>query len=123
MYNIVSDLTRLSLSLLFVAVAADVVMYTAQWFCFLHFLLIIFSIRCGKATPVQYCKTGDYNRTDTRIALSSYYNETTHCNDLNVQFSVQFSANTGGWAALGAGDAMQNSLMYIVYPADDKQCL
>ncbi|KAF2100260.1 CBD9-like protein [Rhizodiscina lignyota] len=86
-----------------------------------HVFLIafLFALRCcGEAA--QYCNPTDREDTDVCIALSSFYNETASSNDLNVHMSARFK-NNEGWAALGTGVIMHDSLMFVMYPTKDKK--
>ncbi len=81
---------------------------------------VLLFARCGCGEPVQFCRMGAYDRSDSCIALSSFYNGTSHSYNLNMHFSVKFEGDEG-WASIGTGDTMEDSLMFIIYPSRDKK--
>lgn len=83
------------------------------------FLFLIFFSVYRYVVAKQYCNLSPHKDADVCIALSFFRNESSGANDLNIHFSAQFKDN-GGWAALGTGTTMHDSLMFVMYPTEDK---
>ncbi|KZZ89297.1 Carbohydrate-binding domain family 9-like protein [Ascosphaera apis ARSEF 7405] len=69
-------------------------------------------------TPVQYCQSDESQGIDTCIAVvAAKHNESSATNDLYIRISAVFPHRLG-WAAFGTGNAMEGSLMFIIYPGE-----
>lgn len=66
------------------------------------------------ASPVQFCKTTkDFNFC---LAYESFYNLTSSTNDAYITFVTTRETNSDiGWNAVGLGDEMRGSLMFVMY--------
>jgi hypothetical protein len=72
------------------------------------------------AEPVQFCKFGDPARpnedVDFCLGLTTWRNATTGAHDVYLTFShTRRQSSAKGWTAVGTGDEMAGSLMFIVY--------
>jgi hypothetical protein len=80
-------------------------------------LLIELSVTFVFCEPVQYCKYGaTSNGVDFCMGMLLHSNVSTQANDLYLTMSVSRQSNSSlGWTALGLGETMEGSLMFIVY--------
>jgi hypothetical protein len=71
------------------------------------------------ASPLQYCRVDESQRTDQCLALSTFYNETSNTNDFYLLISAKFEERRG-FAAFGTGETMDGALMFVIYPGEDE---
>ncbi|KAI1457375.1 iron reductase domain protein [Annulohypoxylon moriforme] len=71
----------------------------------------------GASEPVQFCKYGaENNEIDFCMSMLTHYNTSTSAHDLFLTMSVLRPNSTAlGWTAIGLGEVMEGSLMFIVY--------
>lgn len=68
-------------------------------------------------SAAQYCMVDPDRNVNACVGMSSFANHTTGNTDLYLVISAYFQAPQG-WAGLGTGGKMDNSLMFVVYPGD-----
>ena len=73
-----------------------------------------------QAEPSQYCRYGDPSRpnenVDFCLAVTSQLNTTTKAHNVYLTFThTRRQMSATGWTAIGIGDEMSGSLMFIVY--------
>lgn len=83
--------------------------------CFVAFITSAFAI-----LPSQYCYSSISGPSSFCVSFSQFYNTTSHGNDLYIALSALPSVSGGGWLAVGSGDHMADSLMFILW-ADEKR--
>lgn len=87
--------------------------------------LVLFAIStllliAALAEPVQYCKFGDPARpnqeVDFCLGITTQRNETTGAHNVHLTFThTRRRLWANGWTAVGTGDVMADSLMFIIY--------
>lgn len=79
--------------------------------------MIILLVNHVTAEPVQYCKYGaETNEIDFCMGMLLHHNQSTTSHDLYLSMSITRPGGTSlGWTALGLGEVMEGSLMFIVY--------
>jgi hypothetical protein len=82
----------------------------------LLWLLIELLVTFVFCEPVQFCKNGAAsNAVDFCMGMLLHSNISTQANDLYLTMSVTRQGNSSlGWTALGLGETMEGSLMFIV---------
>lgn len=85
-------------------------------FSILSTVVILFA-NLVAAEPVQYCKYGaETNEVDFCMGMLLHHNQSTASHDLYLTMSITRPGRTSaGWTALGLGEVMEGSLMFIVY--------
>jgi hypothetical protein len=87
------------------------------------FIIFIFQVlsSTGLATGVQYCKKKIDTKVSICLGLATWENTTTSQTDIYFTFTSQSSPSGEGWAAIGAGDVMDKSLMFVMYNIMEKK--
>ncbi|MCJ1403414.1 hypothetical protein MMC11_006637 [Xylographa trunciseda] len=72
------------------------------------------------ADPVQFCRFRDHARPNTKIdfcvGVTMHQNTSTSSHDLMLTFThTRQDASPLGWTAVGLGESMEGSLMFILY--------
>lgn len=85
-----------------------------------HLLMSLFLPVLIRAESAQYCQFGDASHPDQHISFCMgthmYHNQSTVSHDLYLTMTVERpSSSSTGWTAIGLGDSMQGSLMFIIY--------
>lgn len=67
--------------------------------------------------PLQFCKhRGENGKAEVCFSITSFFNTTTSQTDLYIRLQTyRYKSSKKGWAALGLGERMTGSLMFIVY--------
>lgn len=65
----------------------------------------------------QYCMVDPDRAVDACVGIASYANQTTGNTDIYLVISALFHPPQG-WAGLGTGGRMDDSLMFLIYPGD-----
>lgn len=84
-------------------------------------LSLMFSVwQLAAAEPVQYCRYGDSDNPNGHIDFCMgavlHRNASTSSHDLLLSFThTRYNGSKFGWTAIGLGNVMEGSLMFIVY--------
>lgn len=84
-------------------------------------LALIYSVwQLAAAEPVQYCRFGDSDNPNWRVDFCMgavlHQNASTSSHDLLLSFThTRRNGSKLGWTAIGLGNVMEDSLMFIVY--------
>lgn len=86
----------------------------------LIYVAACFWVYSATAEPVQYCKFGvkDHPNEDIDfcMGLTMHQNLSSNSHDLYLTFTVtRYGGSALGWTAIGIGETMTGSLMFIVY--------
>ena len=84
------------------------------------FLLLTLYTVSVHAEPVQYCLFGDTTKPKSNanfcLGVSTSRNASTGAHDVSLTFThTRPRRSTSGWTAVGSGDSMTGSLMFILY--------
>ncbi|KAK1574206.1 uncharacterized protein LY79DRAFT_377975 [Colletotrichum navitas] len=91
-----------------------------SWFLLALFALHAFLLPSVRAEPVQYCRFGDPARpnaaADFCLGLATSRNTSTGAHDVYLTLThTRPRRSAVGWTAVGTGDSMTGSLMFIIY--------
>lgn len=88
--------------------------------------LVILLSSVALAEPVQYCQFGSYaengapETADFCVGMLMHHNLSSNAHDLYLSMTVGRSSNLG-WNAIGTGQVMAGSLMFIIYGDPESQ--